>query len=87
MSRSDWSKVAEKWHDPLRRVIAKYRNAELSTDEIRFVSESIPEVGNNAQFIQPPDHCLNITNQGACSCAMTERALFVQVRRGLYLVR
>jgi len=87
MSLSEWSKVAQKWHEPLRRVMAKYENAEMTTDEIRTVSASIPGVGNNVKFIQPPDHCLNVTNKGACPCAETEESLFVQVRRGVYLVR
>jgi hypothetical protein len=86
-SISSWSNVAEKWHEPLRKVVAKYRNAELTTQEIRAVSDSIQDVGNNVQFIQASDHCLNITNKGACPCAETDGALFVQVHRGLYRVR
>jgi hypothetical protein len=87
MSHSEWSKVAEKWHDPLFNVISRFKNAEMTTNEIRIVTSEIPHVGNNTKFIQPSDHCLNITNKGACTCATTKRSLFVQIRHGVYLVR
>jgi hypothetical protein len=82
-----WSNKVEKWHEPLRQAIMSHRNVEMRTEEINKVIEMIPDVENDAQFIQPSDHSLNITNEGACPCAKTDRALFVQIRRGHYLVR
>jgi hypothetical protein len=85
--QSDWSSVAEKWHNSLRVIVANHRNDEMRTAEINRLLEKIPGVGNNAQFIQPSDHCLNVTNEGACSCAKTDRSLFEQIRRGVYRIR
>lgn len=84
--RGKWSNVAERWHDSLERAIAKHRNT-YETAEINKLVEGIPGIGNNAQFIQPSDHCVNVTNEGACTCAKTNRALFEQVRRGEYVIR
>jgi hypothetical protein len=83
---SEWSDVAEMWHELLRGAVVGHRNTEMQTVEINQIVEKIPDVGKNVQFIQPSDHCINITNRGACPCAKTDRALFKQIRRGVYLV-
>lgn len=86
-SQGDWSDVATQWHEPLLNAMAGFKGSKMTTAKINEVIGKIPSVGNSAKFIQPSDHCLNITNRGACSCAETDGAIFEQIYRGLYLVR
>lgn len=44
-------------------------------------------MGKDHQFVYPSDHRINLTNEGACDCAMTDRALFERIRRGEFRVR
>jgi hypothetical protein len=85
--RSEWSNVAARWHEPLRTVVAGQRGTTMRTLAINELIARIPGVGNNAQFVQPSDHCVNITNEGACWCTETDSAIFKQLRRGVYLIR
>ncbi len=41
----------------------------------------------DSQFFQPSDHCINVSNKGACNCSLQYNALFEKISRGLYKVR
>jgi hypothetical protein len=84
---SGWTVFVSKFHDDLRLTMTPYQNRQLRTAEIAEIVRSIPHLAPNSDFIQPSDHCFNHSNDGACGCALTERAIFEQVRRGLYYVR
>ena len=73
-------------HDKLKKLFQSRRNQVLSTAEIKHLfREEYPDF--NVDWVQPSDHCDNITNNGACWCALTENAIFRQIERGEYNVR
>jgi len=80
-----WNFVSE-WHEALRQVLIPRKGDVLATREWDELIRQLPGIGSKAQFIHPSDHCVNMTNKGACECAQTDRALVKQVRRGHYLV-
>lgn len=82
-----WTATATRLHDGLKQAMKPYQGGELTTSRIADIVKSIPRLVHNAQFIQPSDHCSNHTNKGACTCALTDRAIFDRLRRGLYYVR
>lgn len=86
-SMNGWKKTSAKFHDDLKQAMKAYRGRELKTSEINDIIKNNQTLSSNAQFIQPPDHCSNHTNKGACYCAMTEQAIFKKIRHGVYLVR
>ncbi len=81
-----WSDTASKYHDDLAKAMRPYRNKDLTTKSIRNIVVGIPELKDHVAFIQPPDHCVNHTNDGPCSCSQTDRAIFLKLKRGLYRV-
>jgi hypothetical protein len=85
-SASTWS-VVTKWHQPLRAAMIPHAGQTMGTRQINVVINSIPGIGNEAQFVQPSDHCTNHTNAGACQCAMTDGAIFERLGHASYLVR
>jgi hypothetical protein len=86
MLESGWRSVSEKYHEELRRVMAPRKNEIMRTAQIAAIIRQTPGMVKDAQFIYPSDHCVNHTNAGACFCAMTDRAIFKQISRGIYLI-
>jgi hypothetical protein len=86
-NESGWRGVAAKYHSELQRAVAKHKGQVLKTSEVAAIIREVPSIGKDVQFVYPSDHCVNHTNDGACYCALTDRALFEQVRRGAYRVR
>jgi hypothetical protein len=86
-NQSGWRDVASRYHEDLRRAVANRKGEVLKTSEVAAIVREVPSIGKAAQFVYPSDHCVNHTNEGACSCAMTDRALFERVRRGEFRVR
>ncbi len=86
-NQSGWRKVSTKYHEDLANAVATYKGDVLTSAEIAGIVRSVPGMQKDAQFIYPSDHCVNHTNDGACDCAMTDRAIFVQIRRGEYRIR
>ena len=86
-SMSGWSTSVSRFHEGLTRAMKPYQGRNLKTAEINDILKRDPELSHDAQFIQPPDHCIDCTNKGACVCAETERAIFKQLGRGWYYVR
>ncbi len=82
-----WTTTASRFHDALKEAMIPYQGKQLKTDEISKILKSIPGLAQNARFIQPPDHCRNHKNYGACTCAHTDKAIFEQLQRGLFYVR
>lgn len=83
---SGWT-TASRFHDDLKEAMQPYQGKQLKTAEITKILQGVPSMAQNARFIQPPDHCKNQKNYGACSCAKTDKAIFEQLQRGLFLVR
>jgi hypothetical protein len=75
------------FHDDLMKAMMPYQNQTLETSRIRRIIDNVQAFQGREQWIYPSDHCINHTNEGACYCAETERAIFKRVRRGLYSVR
>jgi hypothetical protein len=67
--------------------MAPYQNQTLETSRIRRIIEGVPAFQGRDQWILPSDHYKNHTNNGACYCAGTERAIFERIRRGVCKVR
>ena len=86
-NESGWRGVAAKYHDDLRGAVAKHKGQVLKTSEVAAIVRAVTSIGKDAQFVYPSDHCVNHTNDGACYCAMTDRALFERIRRGEFRVR
>jgi hypothetical protein len=82
-----WTATATRLHDDLKNAMKPYQGRELTTAKIANIAKSNPSLAQDAQLIQPSDHCSNHTNNGACTCALTDRAIFDRLRRGLYYVR
>jgi hypothetical protein len=82
-----WTNTVSRFHDGLKCAMTPYQGKQLKTSEISEIIRNSPNLAHNAQFIQPPDHCSNHKNKGACTCARTEGAIFEQLRRGWYYVR
>lgn len=82
-----WTKTASRFHDDLKQAMNTYQGKQLKTSDIGEIIKNIPNLAHYAQLIQPPDHCSNHKNNGACTCAFTDGAIFEQLRRGLYYVR
>jgi len=76
-----------KFHEELKQAMVPYQGKKLKTSEIVEIVRNNPSLARNAQLIQPPDHCSNNKNYGACKCARTGDAIFEQLGRGLYHVR
>lgn len=84
---SGWTTTASRFHDDLKEAMIPYQGKQLTTAEISNILKGVPSLAQNARFIQPPDHCSNVKNYGACMCAHTDKAIFEQLQRGFFHVR
>ncbi len=82
-----WTTTASRFHDELKQAMIPYRGKQLATAEISNILKSLPGLAQHARFIQPADHCRNVKNFGACTCAHTDKAIFDKLQRGLFYVR
>jgi hypothetical protein len=82
-----WTTTASRFHDDLKQAMIPYQGKQLKTAEIYEILKGVPSLAQNARFIQPPDHCRNVKNFGACTCAHTDKAIFDQLQKGVFLVR
>ena len=73
-------------HKKLKEVFQLRHNAILTTAEIKRFFESEYK-NSDVSWVQPSDHCINMTNKGACWCSKTDKAIFEQIRRGVYKIR
>lgn len=74
-----------KYHEELKSLMVNHKNKILTTPEINRLFKSVyPEL--DISFMQPADHCINKTNNGACRCSMTEKAIFEYLERKKYRV-
>ena len=79
---------ASTYHDYIVEAMENYKGQDLKTGEIlKILINRFPELEVRKDWIQPPDHCINHTNKGACYCAETDKAVFEQVKHGTYKVR
>jgi hypothetical protein len=79
--------TVSRYHDALAAAMRPFQGRVLTTAEIReALVTARPDLRDVQDWVQPPDHCRNHTNEGACDCAQTARALFEQVERGRYRV-
>jgi hypothetical protein len=84
---SGWTKTVSQYHHDLKLAMQSYRGKQLRTSEINEIIINTPNLAPNAQLIQPSDHCINHTNNGACLCALSGEAVFEQQQRGFFNVR
>ena len=81
-----WTDVTSKYHDMFLRAMMPYRNEVLERSQIIKIIESVPALKDYVQFVYPSDHCINHTNKGACTCALTGKAIFERIGRAKYKV-
>jgi hypothetical protein len=82
-----FSDEVSKYHKKLSEAMSPYRGRELTNPEIRIILfASYPELKIKEDWILPSDHCRNHTNDGACYCSMSDKAIFDRIGRGKYLV-
>lgn len=74
-------------HEQLKELMKSRRGQILLTAEVKHLFEETFPDSKDAQFVQPPDHCFNMTNKKACTCAQTEQAIFECIKRGEFKVR
>jgi predicted unusual protein kinase regulating ubiquinone biosynthesis (AarF/ABC1/UbiB family) len=84
---SGWTMTSSRFHDDLKEAMQPYQGKQLKTAEISKILQGLPGLAQNARFIQPADHCRNVKNFGACTCAHTDKAIFDKLQRGLFHVR
>jgi hypothetical protein len=82
-----WTTIASRFHDDLKRAMIPYKGKQLKTAEINNILKDVPGLAQNVRLIQPPDHCRNVKNFGACTCAHTDKAIFEKLQKGLFYVR
>lgn len=82
-----WTTMASRFHDELNEAMIPYRGKQLKTAEINKILKDAPGLAQHARLIQPSDHCSNVKNYGACTCAHTDKAIFEQLQRGFFSVR
>lgn len=76
----------KKIHDNLMRLLSSERGSLISRAElIKQYQEKYPH--ENVEWVQATDHCINLTNKGACWCARSDSAIFEWIERGLYKIR
>ena len=81
-------KFASTFHDYIVEAMDNHKGQVLRTGEIlKILINKFPELEIRKDWIQPPDHCINHTNKGACYCAEKDTAIFEKVTRGKYRVR
>ncbi|HOM11282.1 MAG TPA: hypothetical protein PLV81_14160 [Spirochaetota bacterium] len=74
-----------KYHSQLHQLMANYKGQILTTNQIISIFQRYyPNA--DIRYLQPSDHCINKTNNGACDCAMTPNAIFEYISRGKYRV-
>lgn len=81
-----FTQAVSRFHQGLASIMRPLRGQELTTADIeRIVRRELDP--QDAQWIQPSDHCKNHTCEGACECAGRETAVFERIERGRYRVR
>ena len=86
-STKGFRETSAKFHDGLKQAMASRSGETLRTSQIKKMVENVPNLAEHAQWIYPSDHCINHKNEGACYCAGTDKAIFEQIRHGIYRVR
>jgi len=74
---------ATKYHEKLADAVTPYRGTVLKkTDILKILIGKYAELTEKEDWILPSDHCRNRTNDGACYCAKTDKAIFDWSRGG-----
>ncbi len=73
-------------HDLIRQALVPHQGKEITYDQWETIVRQVPGLGSKGKFDHPSDHCSNMSNKEACSCARTNQALVERVRKGIYLV-
>lgn len=78
--------LSKKIHDNLVHLLGNEGGRVISRAELRdLYCNEYPD--ENVDWVQATDHCINLTNKGACWCAETDSAIFEWLKRGMYKVR
>ena len=84
MSMSDY---VSKFHNYVANAVHDYKGHELSKKFIQqIITYRYPGLQDKINWIFPSDHSSNLTNKGACYCALTDEAIFERISRGRYNV-
>jgi len=86
-STKGFRETSARFHDGLKQAMASRSGETLRTSQIKRIVEGVLNLAEHAQWIHPSDHCINHMNEGACYCALTDEAIFEQIRHGIYRVR
>ena len=74
-----------RYHAQLKQLMTNYKGQTLTTSQIKSIFRNhYPNA--DIRYLQPSDHCINKTNNGACECACTNNAIFEYIKRGVYKV-
>jgi len=76
------SAVASQPHDLIKQALAPLRGQQITYDQWEATVRQIPGLGSKGKFEHPSDHCSNMSNKQACSCARTNQALVERVQKG-----
>jgi hypothetical protein len=78
--------TVSQYHDALAAAMGGFRGQVLTKAQIDAALIAALPDPQQLQWIFPSDHCSNHTNEGACECAKTNRAIFERVEWGKYRV-
>jgi hypothetical protein len=82
----DFTSRMTQYHNDLASIMRPFQGQVLTTADItQRVQQALGR--EVAQWVQPSDHCINHTPEGACECAGTDRAVFERIERGRYQAR
>jgi len=73
-------------HNLIGQALVLFRGQQITFDQWEAIVRQIPGLGGKGKFEHPSDHCSNMSNKQACSCARTNQALVTRVQKGIYLV-
>lgn len=84
-----WRETSTKYHNEIVDAIFSYKDVKLKRSEIiKILEQKLPDQSRGKiNLIYPSDHCRNHTNEGACYCAKSSKAIFQRVGHGEYRVR
>ncbi len=83
-----WRNFGSKFHNYIVDAMENHKDETLQAIDIRkIVIGKFPKLEPEEKWIQASDHCINLTNKGACYCAKNEKAIFERISHGKYKVR
>ena len=83
-----WNDFAKTFHNSIVESMEAHQGEILQKNTIvKIIISKFPELESKKGWILPSDHCIKHTNNGACYCSQTEKAIFDRIGWGKYKVR